>query len=118
MSPKSKEEICRRLESICHERLHTIVTSPEELHSVDETAWRDRLTEEHRILLRTYADRYGLARSGASDFHGFDEKETLCNCFPYELYEDILGRKCRLDASRRDKNGLYDMSDIIEDKDE
>lgn len=50
MSPKSKEEICRRLESICHERLHTIVTSPEELHSVDETALRDRLTEELSII--------------------------------------------------------------------
>lgn len=82
-----------------------------------ETEYR-RYTEEQRILLRTYADRYGLARSGASDFHGFDEKETLCNCFPYELYEDILGRKRRLDASRRDKNGLYDVSDIIEDKNE
>lgn len=50
MSPKSKEEICRRLESICHERLHTIVTSPEELHSIDETALRDRLKEELSII--------------------------------------------------------------------
>lgn len=77
-----------------------------------------RYTEEQRSLLRQYAYRYGLARSGASDFHGFDEKETLCNCFPYELYEGILERKCRLDAARRDKDGLYDMSDIIENKNE
>lgn len=60
-----------------------------------------RYTKEQRLLLQKYADRYELARSGASDFHGFDEKETLCNCFPYELYEDILERKHRLDAARR-----------------
>jgi predicted metal-dependent phosphoesterase TrpH len=60
-----------------------------------------RYTEEQRILLRKYADRYGLARSGASDFHGFDEKETLCNHFPFEIYEEILERKRRLDVARR-----------------
>lgn len=60
-----------------------------------------RYTEEQRILLREYADRYGLAGSGASDFHGFDKKETLCNHFPYELYEGILERKRRLDAVLR-----------------
>ena len=64
-----------------------------------------RYTEEQRILLREYADRYGLARSGASDFHGFDEKETLSNHFPYELYECILERKRRLDVARRTTNG-------------
>ena len=60
-----------------------------------------RYTQEQRILLRKYADRYGLAGSGASDFHGFDEKETLCNEFSYELYEGILERKRRLDAALR-----------------
>ncbi len=61
-----------------------------------------RYTEEQRILLRQYADLYGLARSGASDFHGFDYTESLCNGFPYELYEGILKKKRRLDAVRRD----------------
>lgn len=61
-----------------------------------------RYTVEQRSLLRKYADRYGLARSGASDFHGFDEKENLCNCFRYELYEGILERKRRLDVARQD----------------
>lgn len=60
-----------------------------------------RYTEEQRVLLRRYADGYELARSCASDFHGFDESETLCNGFPYELFEGIQEKKNRLDAARQ-----------------
>ena len=50
MGPKDKEATSRRLESICQERLHAIVTSSEEPCSVDGTALRDRLTEELSII--------------------------------------------------------------------
>ena len=58
-----------------------------------------RYSEEQRVILRGYADKYGLARSGGSDFHGFAENETLRNGFSYELYEGLLEKKRRLDEA-------------------
>ena len=49
-----------------------------------------RYSEEQRIVLREYAERYGLARSGGSDFHGFDGAESLCNGFPGDRYRVLL----------------------------
>ena len=56
-----------------------------------------RYSEEQRAILRSYADKYRLAKSCGSDFHGFADSETLRNGFPYELYEGLLERKRRLD---------------------
>ena len=57
-----------------------------------------RYDESQRRILREYADRYVLAHSAASDFHGQEESIGLDNHFPYSIYEGLLERKQLLDA--------------------
>ena len=59
-----------------------------------------RYNENQRIILRRYADRFGFARSCASDFHGFDSNDSLSNNFSITIYEGILEKKKKLDAFR------------------
>ena len=49
-----------------------------------------RYSEEQRIVLREYAERYGLARSGGSDFHGFDGAESLEEIGTVYYYDSVM----------------------------
>ncbi|MBE6544237.1 MAG: PHP domain-containing protein [Ruminococcaceae bacterium] len=50
-----------------------------------------RYDEATRKKLANLAKKYNLRSSAASDFHGFEERVSLDNHFPYEYYESLFG---------------------------
>lgn len=48
-----------------------------------------RYSKEQRDALRALAEQYGLRPSAASDYHGQNERDTLDNGFPLEIWQEL-----------------------------